>query len=225
MSKRIYSPTSGPEAWKALLAKPDLHWKTGRSARAMAHSWEASDGCPPEVADCLSHVFSATPEPLLTIPEHQVDLPGGRAPSQNDAFLLCGVGEALAVVMVEGKVDEPFGPTLGEWMANASSGKRTRLDALKAVLGIEGDLDPGLRYQLLHRTASAVIEAGRFRARHAVCLVHSFSPTARWREDFERFALRLDAPLNANGWSQAPGRSDPTLHLAWVAGEASFLEE
>jgi hypothetical protein len=42
-------------------------------------------------------------------------------------------------------------------------------------------------YQLLHRTASAVIEARRFKTDYAAMIVHSFSPTHRWVNSFARF--------------------------------------
>lgn len=34
--KRIYVPTEGPGDWRRLLAKPDLHWREGFSAKALA---------------------------------------------------------------------------------------------------------------------------------------------------------------------------------------------
>ncbi len=46
------------------------------------------------------------------------------------------------------------------------------------------ELDPGVRYQLLHRTASVVIEAKRFHATTAVMIVHSFSPELKWLESW-----------------------------------------
>jgi hypothetical protein len=54
-----------------------------------------------------------------------------------------------------------------------------------------------VRYQLLHRTASAVIEAERFGARHAVMLVHSFTEENLWFDDFAEFAsvFRLKAEI------------------------------
>lgn len=48
---------------------------------------------------------------------------------------------------------------------------------------IAGDI----RYQLLHRTASAIIEAGRFNARNAVMLVHSFSREDVGFDDYSKF--------------------------------------
>ena len=46
----IYLPTTRPDDWKRLLAKPDLHWKPGYSAWAVAHAWEAANGVPSEIA-------------------------------------------------------------------------------------------------------------------------------------------------------------------------------
>ena len=105
----IYIPTSGPNDWRRFLAKPDLHWAVGYSARTLASSWEAAQGLPPEVADVLTPAFGPI-ELLLAIPEHQVPLPGGRAASQCDVFALLRSPDALITCAVEGKVDEPFEP-------------------------------------------------------------------------------------------------------------------
>ena len=115
---------------------------------------------------------------LLALPEHRVPLPGGGHPSQTDLMVYAhNLGGALVVLAIEGKVAEPFGPLVGEWRADASGGKEARLHALRRTLGLDDgpELDV-LRYQLLHRAASALIEAGRFSAQHAVLLVHSFDP-------------------------------------------------
>jgi hypothetical protein len=76
---RLLTFTQGPESWRALLADPDKHWKTGFSARTLAHSWESADGFPPEVAASLGR--SPAPElaslqPVLAVPEYKVPLPG-----------------------------------------------------------------------------------------------------------------------------------------------------
>ena len=104
----------------------------------------------------------------------------------------------------------------------------------------------GIRYQLLHRTASALIEAERFCAGHALMLVHSFSQTHEWFEDYARFlrllknGVRAEAltpdggsgALTPDGGSGAltPGnihhagrRGDVELYLGWVTGEAVYL--
>jgi hypothetical protein len=52
---------------------------------------------------------------LLAIPEYKVSLPGWGAASQNDIFCLARTQHGLVSIMVEGKVNEPFGPLVKEW--------------------------------------------------------------------------------------------------------------
>jgi len=78
-------------------------------------------------------------------------------------------------IMVEGKVSESFGPTLGEWRGDASQGKESRLRFLLSTLGLTEEPAGSIRYQLIHRAASSVITGEQFRAAAAVMLVHSFS--------------------------------------------------
>ena len=161
MTARCFVPTSGPESWKLLLVEPEKQWKRGYSARTLAYAWEAADGLPPEIED----LFVATPglpdvppELLVALPEYKVPLPGGRTESQNDVFAIVSGELGLMTVMVEGKVNEEFGPTIGTWFQNPSSGKRERLSYICGLLGLKDDPPAPIRYQLLHRTASAVID-------------------------------------------------------------------
>ena len=55
------------------------------------------------------------------------------------------------------------------------------------ALGLNHSPVDSIRYQLLHRTASAVVEARRFNAAHAMMLVHSFSPSDEWFDDYNQF--------------------------------------
>jgi hypothetical protein len=68
----------------------------------------------------------------------------------------------LISITVEGKVSESFDVTIDRWMIRDSrSGKPERLRFLLNELRLdESQINP-IRYQLLHRTASAVIEAKR----------------------------------------------------------------
>jgi len=220
--KRIFVPTKDAEDWKRFLAKPDLHWKKGYSARALAHCWEAADGFPPEVAAIFegSHEL----ELLLAIPEHTVALPGGKQPSYSDLFVLArdGAGQ-LVVIMVEGKVSERFGPTLGEWSASPSKGKLARLEFLRNILGLPTSIPPSIRYQLLHRTASAVIEARRFTAPSAVMLVHSFNPENLWLDDFQEFARLFGVNPEMGILSPLRVLNEVSLYAGWVKGDPRFL--
>lgn len=168
------------------------HFVTGYSAKLTAESWLSVDGFP----QTLGAVFARAGEPfasltpLLIFPEHKVPLPGGSVGSQSDVWCLAAHSSGLVSIAVEGKKDESFGPTLAEWQRTTTSGRKTRLAYLVELLGLTPPLPQDLRYQFLHRTASAIIEAKRFHATIAVLVVQSFSDTKTGFADFEHF-LRL----------------------------------
>jgi hypothetical protein len=221
MSK-ILIPSSGPNEWQRFLAKPDLQWKRGYSARTLAHSWEAAKGIPHEVAEIMTSAFGK-PELLFAVPEHKTSLPGGKRESQSDILALVKHNAGLATYAIEGKVEEPFGELVGEWRAKPSSGRAERFSFLSSTLGIT-DCPPDIRYQLLHRTASALIEAERFGAPLAGMLVHSFSPELRWLDDFKRFVEMMSGTMIAPGEAvtvTAPNGS--SLVLGWACGDEGFL--
>ena len=124
---------------------------------------------------------------LLAIPEYKVDLPGGARPSQTDVFALCRNDRGLVAMAVEGKADETFGPTVGEKLEKATGGQLLRLKYLHQQLGLDYPVPEAIRYQLLHRTVSALLLAETYDARAAVMMVHSFSEEHRWFEDYARF--------------------------------------
>jgi hypothetical protein len=191
----------------------------------MAGCWESCDGFPPEIVKVLGqHQELAVAEPLLVFPEWKVPLPGGSRASQNDIWVLARSGSQLLSIAVEGKVDESFDVTLGEWRSNPSRGREERFSYLLEVLGLSGPIPEGIRYQLLHRTASAIIEAERFNANHALMIVHSFSPQSRWFEDFAAFADLFGLGAEVNTLVSAEAGSGLPLHLAWVSGDPRFLD-
>ena len=216
---RIYVPSSGPESWRAFLAEPEKHWKTGYSARALAHAWEDADGLPAEIAA----LFDEPAALQLAIPEHKVPLPGGSRESQSDLFALLTIGARSCAATIEGKVNEPFGPTVGEWLKDASDGKQKRLSYVSGLLGLSLPLPTGIRYQLLHRTASAIVEADRFKTHDAAMVVHSFSPERMWFEDFARFLALLGFTAAPDKRFQTELPSGRVLHLAWASGDAKYL--
>lgn len=158
-------------------------------------------------------------ELVVAFPEYQVPLPGGTRPSQTDLMVIAkNAATQLVVIAVEGKAAEPFGELVGDWRRESSPGREERLAFLLTKIGLEdgADLD-GLRYQLLHRTASAVIVAEQFGARHAVMLVQSFHPDALWLDDFARFAGRYGATIGKDELAPAAQLGSATLHLGWVS--------
>jgi hypothetical protein len=217
---KIYVPSTGPDDWKQFLAKPELHWAIGYSARTTAHAWEATNGLPPEIQLIVKPHFGQC-DLLLDIPEHKVPLPGGRRESQCDVFALLRAPDQVIACAVEGKVDEPFGPTLSEWLENSSAGKLERLRYIRGVLGLPDHLDGELRYQLLHRTASAVIEADRFMTGAAAMIVHSFSPEKRWFDDYERFVHLFGVRCSQNS-AVVDTPCGRKLLLGWAVGDQAF---
>lgn len=221
-NKVILVPTIGVPDWQQRLADPEKHWRTGYSARSMAHSWEDADGWPPEIAKLFEAAYGPV-EPLIVVPEWKTMLPGGKRASQSDAFVLAGHKTGLVAAAIEGKVDESFGPLVGEWRTAASAGKSERLDFLCRELGLGGDVD-GLHYQLLHRTVSALIEAKRFHASDAAMIVHSFSLEKRWFEAFALFVERLGGQARAGEPVKVTVPGTISLVLGWAVGDAQFLK-
>jgi hypothetical protein len=225
--KRIVVPTRDPEDWQRLLAK-SYHWKTGYSAKTLALSWEtAHPSVPPEVAAALESAGDPTLhglELLLAIPEYEVDLPGGRRPSQTDVLALMRGARGLVVVAVEGKVDETFGPTVGEKRAGASVGAGERMAWLLDRLDLASVPD-AVRYQLLHRTVSALAVAEQFDATAAVMLVHSFSPTGKSFDDFEAFVELFGVRTGAGEVAWIRERAGIPLYVGWCTGDQRFREE
>ena len=87
----------------------------------MAHAWETAKGVPPEVLTLLEPHLGKI-EPLIIVPEHKTALPGGTRESQSDVFMLARHEQGTVACTIEGKVDEPFGPTVGEQMARKPRG-------------------------------------------------------------------------------------------------------
>jgi hypothetical protein len=220
--KHIFIPTASSDDWQRFLAEPVKQWRTGYSAKELADSWENADNFPSPV----KKVFADAPETalremtlLLAIPEFKVDLPpaGGR-PSQNDLFVLARAGDGqLAVIMVEGKVAETFGPMLSYWWKDGTPGKQERFDFICQTLGLPKDLPVEIRYQLLHRTASAILTAREFHAAYAVLLVHSFSLEHAWLADYQAFLDLYGIKAGLGEVVEIPGHKNPRLFAGWVA--------
>lgn len=226
--KRIFVPTKISTDWQHLLGKPKLHWKKGRSAMSAAACWEESQ---PRLPSEISLVLESANEPaisnlelLIAIPEWEVELPGGDTASQTDVLALTRNEAGLVVLGVEAKVDEPFGPTLGEKKRGATEGQLGRIEYLEKELGRTVPFEGHIRYQLLHRTVSALLTARAFHAPVAVMLVHSFSQTSKWRDDFEVFCQELECVSLGQDLYEVPKIQGPRLMLGWCKGNKKYLD-
>ncbi|MDZ5472413.1 hypothetical protein SM124_11705 [Bacillus sp. 31A1R] len=224
---KFYVPSHGTISWRELLADPQKQWKQGYSAYELAHSWEGANNLPSSV----EKVFKKSMNPLFKevevlygFPEYKVPLPGGSASSQNDLYVLAKVQNKLLTIMVEGKVSEPFGETVGSWLGDTpSEGKRKRLKYLLDLLEIDEREVLDKRYQLIHRTASALIEALKVNANNALMLVHSFSETGKWFEDYAEFVTLFQLSPEKNAIVGPVQLNGIDLYFGWVT-EASTVE-
>lgn len=194
MIRRLHVPLNRPEDVIPHLAKQEAHWRPGYSAQELAVKWaSAGTDFPKSVREALNTAPEYLGAELVDgFFEREVDLGTAGRNSQTDLMLVAGIGSELAVIAVEGKVEESFGEIVSEW--NDSTGKQRRLEHLCDTLHLNVTEAGRLRYQLLHRTASAIYEAQRYRSRHALMLVHSFSKTPRWFNDFAAFSCALQMP-------------------------------
>jgi hypothetical protein len=226
--KRIFVPTQSGSDWQRLLGKPKLHWKKGRSAMSTAACWE--DSQPHLPAEILSVLESGNDaaiselDLLVAIPEWEVDLPGGERPSQTDVLAITRNSSGLVVLGVEAKVDEAFGPTIEQKKEKASEGQLTRISYLENELGRKEPFEGEIRYQLLHRTVSALLTARAFHAPIAIMLVHSFSPESAWRDDFDLFCQNLECKILSPDLCEVTSVKGTRLLLGWCKGNEKYLE-
>jgi hypothetical protein len=226
----LFLPSQGPSDWRRFLGDPHKHWVRGKSAFECAVSWEqaqSSDrGLPQPVAQALdSNELSKNAGLLVGIPEHKVQIEGGGHASQNDLWTLLRLPVGTASMAVEAKSGESFDKLVDEWLRHApiNSRKPQRLASLKNTLGIsQVDLE-GIRYQLLHRTASALLEARRFNASVAVMIVQSFGGKADDESfnDFSKFCALMDVDLIRNAVGQSRRKTDLPLLIGWVDCDAA----
>jgi hypothetical protein len=219
-------PVKTAEEWKLLLADPNKHWKQGYSAWEIAHSWLAVDGFPPEVGTLFTTSAVKTfqkVEMLLGIPEYKVLLPPRRRhPSQNDLFILAREGNNnLISITVEAKVSESFGKTIEKWRLPPSSDKSVRYKFLVEKLGLAGKDLLSIRYQFLHRLASAVIEAERFHAKYAMVIIHSFSTMNKGLDDYKMFLDLFKAKGEVGQLTHLTTHSGIDYYLGWANGNLS----
>jgi hypothetical protein len=193
-----------------------------------AACWEASNpNLPPEIVYVLENAGDESLRNLSLLaafPEWKVKLPGGKRPSHTDILAICRNETNLVVIGIEAKVDESFGPTLGRKRDGGTPGQLERIAYLETQLGSRSPMDDSIRYQLLHRTVSALLTARAFHASTAIMLIQSFSRESKWRKDFDTFVNALKArPLSANLF-EIETVGSPRLLAGWCNGTSEFLE-
>jgi hypothetical protein len=217
---RIHVPLLKPEDVIPHLGKGELHWRDGFSAKSVCTSWFNANDIPPGLRNVLDQAVEFRGAELLDAwLERCRHLPWGKGnPSQTDLLAVLRTGDGLAVLGVEAKVKESFGPIVRDWLADGGANKAERLRGLCNLLGIEEDAAMILRYQLFHRTAAAILEAKRYGARHAAMIVQSFCPDRTGLGDFQAFAEVVGfGSVAADGISEAKELDGVSVRIGWAA--------
>lgn len=214
----LHVPMLKPEDVIPHLGKGELHWKKGHSAQELAISWFEADEIPKSVRSVLNTCPDYADVSLVdAFFERDVDLKTRGRPSQTDLMAVVSIESGLAIIAIEAKVEEPFGNLVKDWN-DGSPGKTKRLGSLCKTLGLDSEDVGGLRYQLLHRTASAIYEAQRYQSSQALMLVQSFSDKNSWFDDFRTFAAAMGQDIeNKNSISAAKQCERVWLRLGWCA--------
>ena len=124
---------------------------------------------------------------------------------------------------VEAKSGEALDRLIKEWLPAPDdltpSGKPKRLQFLRDYLGLQAIEVGELRYQLLHRAASAIVMGQRFGATAAIMLIHSFGGSAdeKTRDDCHVFCKAMDAVPSGNALVATSRPSRLPLFIGWVA--------
>jgi len=205
-----------------LLADPEKHWKDEYSAKMLADAWETKKDFPPAFKSALSNL-GLDLELVFGFPEYQVDLDTAKRPSQNDLFVVARDSSKLFAISVEGKVNENFDLEIETWNKEGSDGKEKRFNFLLDKLELAHPQAEFVkqRYQLFHRTASAILMAQKLHAKAAMMVVHSFSKTNNHFADFEAFVHLYSPKRDVKAGEIYKVRNlkrDIDLYLGWVNG-------
>lgn len=191
------------------------HYKPGHSAWECSRCWSTIKSDFPQNIRSLFENASVLALRNLKIEqvyaEYPVFLPDSyRSPSKCDLMIFAeGPGNRKVVLALEAKCDEPFAQPVNIWIRTADKPvprsqrplfkqpsvpvlrKLRRLQLLNEILDIDILDDSTLRYQLLHRTASAILTARQTFAEAAVVIIQAFSESERNFSDFESFCAIL----------------------------------
>ncbi len=134
-------------------------------------------------------------------------------------YVLAKGAKGTLVIMVEGKVREDFGPLVKKKVDKGQAIKRLEFLRKKLAISDKKNID-NIRYQFLHRTASAILEAERVGAKAALMLVHSFDFNRAHFDDFAQFVALYGikaVPDKIIGPIIGKGSSMP-VYLGWCSG-------
>jgi Domain of unknown function (DUF6946) len=220
------SPLSKPTDVIRFLGKQDKHWHKERSAYQAAHSWFLENGLPPSICSILRTASVYDNASLQkAVFERKTRLDSFGRESQTDVMAFVKIDGGQAVLGIEAKVDESFGPLVHEWN-DYSPGKLRRLAGLLDRLELKSDSIGSLRYQLFHRTAATLIEAEAAGASQAAMIVQSFDGGRAGFSDFVAFVGAMGIPIDEPGKLSPPKRlGEIALRLGWTENQKQYSED
>jgi len=213
--------------WQSRLGDPEKHWKRRASAMELAIDWtlaavDREEGLPERIKGMLQAIPGCVqPCVKLAVPELRTALPGGNTSSQTDLWVLLDAGDGFVSLSIEGKAEESFADLTSTWLnTDRSEGKEQRLEYLRSELGLSEADALSIRYQLLHRTVAALIEAREWKARAAVMIVQRFAgdperPAKAWN-DFVVFARHLGVTATPGVLLETKLRGSTPLWIGWL---------
>jgi len=189
---------------------------------SLANHWQDALGFPVDVEQMFKSGGNTAingAELLLSTPEYETQLPANGGPAFADLFVLAKSSHGLMTMVVESRVNEPFDSPFNalRWKQGNEIDDRTSLAGLSDILEITVSDASSTRYQLLSRTASALIEAERYSATTAVMLVHSFSTEENLFEDYESFGAAMGVSVERGQLVDVGIRSGRRLLLGWLS--------
>lgn len=90
-------------------------------------------------------------------------------------------------------------------------------------IGLTAVPNGAVRYQLLHRAASAIITGEQYRAKAAVILVHSFSQERVGWSDYQAFTRLFGVEAILGSLQRLGSPSTIPLFGIWIVGNPAFL--
>ena len=213
--------------WKQVVG--ESKWRPGYSACELAQAWEKGE-FPAEVQTVLNSAPAPFPKPLIPnymLVEKPVFLDNQKAPSMTDIMVYCNMQSAEPfIIAVEGKANEPFGnDTVADWALNKmptpTPTRAARLEFLSRELGVPVPDDSPLRYQLIHRSVSALLESGLHGATSCMLLVHSFGEhtNSNWT-DYAAFLNHIGIANPVKNAVSGPVKlgqnNDKNFYAAWI---------
>ncbi|ODA33120.1 DUF6946 family protein [Planctopirus hydrillae] len=225
---RFNIETRGIDSWRERLADPVTQWVRGYSAFEAAVSWElaakSASGLPTSISAVLARAGYGESHLLLGVAEHNVSLEGQGHDSQCDLWALLQTSNGMVSLSVEAKANEPFGEghqSLQTWLdsgksLNSKPNRLKRWQHVQRMLPISGVAGYGeVAFQLLHRCATAVIEAERFNLKHAIFIVQAFKSPSTSYNEFVKLctAIGIDS---GKGHLHMTNVGNISLGVAWV---------